>query len=370
MENQPLQFGTPQLGNVTLEQVCAEQGEPYIAVSPGNKDLMRTLKTFRGDVEVPYRETAMYCGRVRDAVIFGRSYVTHKPGSGVFMGQSPRDYEAQEFADYYASEITMEQRPRPQIAEECCFLGGMTGTDKFFGHFIFEFLYRLPAFERAGLLQHLPVVVHEEIPDEWISFIELYGVPRERIIRVPRMPAAQYKSVWVTPCPFVNIVETYAFWDDGVHDVRRKLFAKTSGTGPEKVFLGRLGAKHRRVVNEGQLWAALKARGFVYPDFTGLTASEQIRLVKSAKVIVNVFGSGTIMTHFAPENCAIIDLCPPHLAGGFGALGGAAVIGQIFGRIPTEVVKDKTKRKMDFDMKVDVPLISKVVDEELRRQGI
>ena len=357
-----------QLGQNSLKDVCAEQGEPFVPVSPGDNDLVRTLNSPRGPVQLPYRATAMFCGRVRDAVIFGRSYVTHKAGTAVFLGQSPRDYDVQEFANYYVGEIMLDQRPRPQITEECCYLGGLSGEVKFFGHFIHEFLYRLPAFERAGVLHKFPLVVHEEIEDEWLSFIELYGVPRERIIRVPRLPAAHYKSVWVTPCPNVKTKATYALWDEGIHDVRRKLLSQTEGAGADKIFIGRGNAKHRRLVNEGELWNFLKGRGFVSLDFMGMSAKEQIKLVKSAKVIVAVAGSAMVMTHFAPENCAIIELCPAHLLGGLGSLGFAGVIGQSYCRVITEVLGEKAG--LLNDMKVDMNVVRATVEDELRRQGI
>ena len=354
------------LGHVPLEAVCAEQGQPFIHISPGNKDLTRTLKCFGGDIQAPYRATPMYCGRVRDVVIFGRSYITYEPGLAVLRGQAHRDHDIGEFVRFYVNDIMQEQRSRPEVMEECCFLGGQNN----FGHFIFDFLCRLPAFERAGVLHRFPLVVHDDLDDVWLSFLELYGVARERIIKVPRLPASHYKSDWITACPNVYTSDTYSFWDDGIHDMRRKLLANSGGVGPEKVFLGRRGARHRRLVNEDELWAFLESRGFAYPDFTGLKAAEQIRQVRSAKVIVSIAGAGSTITYFAPENCAIIELCPPGIAGGFASLGGATVIGQTFGRIPTEIVKDDTKQMIDFDMTIDIAVVSQIVDGELRRQGI
>ena len=43
----------------------------------------------------------MYCGRVKEVVVFGESYVSDAPQRAVFEGQSHRNYSGQEFRSYY-----------------------------------------------------------------------------------------------------------------------------------------------------------------------------------------------------------------------------------------------------------------------------
>ncbi len=361
------------LQHVSLELVCREQGQPFRWLSKGDKSRVRILKTLDGDRQLPYRSAEMYCGRVNNVVVFGKSYVTDKSGRGVFFNQSHRNYLPQEFADYYIKEILHETRRRPVVEQECCFFGGFSGDSRYFGHFIFEFLYRLVAFDMCGALHRLPVVVYEGISDSWLSFLELYGVPKERILKVPQMPAAQFSSVWIASCPnFLSAEHHYTFWDEGVRHLRDRLRAKADTglpAGPKLVYLGRRDVRHRKTVNENDVWQFLQSRGFEYPDFMGKSAAEQIRLIGSAEVIACVGGSGTAVTPFAPDNCSIIEVLPPHLVGGLGSLGFAAVLGQSYTRLPAKIADDEVAPGIETDFEVEMESLRQYVDLALEKRS-
>ena len=346
------------LYNITLEQLCAEQSQPYAWLSRGDYTKVRILQSLPGPTTVNFRSAEMYCGRAIKVTIFGKSYVSDQVGRAVFTNQSHRNYHQQEFREFYNKEITDETSPRPVIAQECCFLGGFSGNLKYFGHFIFEFLYRLAAFEMCGVLNKFPVAVFDGLPDTWVSFIELFGLPKDRILKIPQYPAPYFENVWVASCPnFLGADEKgYAFWDDGIANTRQRLMGNAlegHPAGPRRVFLGRKDASHRRLINEEAVWQYLEAQGFEYPDFAGKSAAEQIRLVASADIIVSVGGSGSAMTHFAPGHCSIIEILPPHLVGGLGSYGFAAVIGQSFTRIPAKVIGEG-QLGLSNDMEVEV----------------
>ncbi len=354
------------LKQTSLEAYCEEQGEKFYWISNEQKVLDRTLKSLVGEVRFPSQITSMYCGRVRDSVIFGKSYVIGESGRAVFLNQSHRNYSRDEFSRYYFNDIVIERLARPLIEDECCFLGGFSGQDRYFGHFIFEFLYRLVAFEMCGVLGKYPLVVFDEIPASWMSFIELYGVPRSMIIQVPQQPCPKFKAVWIASCPnFLNSDSRYSFWDDGIHFLRKRLREKASKqfpSGPGRVFLGRKGARHRRLVNENLVWDFLSSHGFVYPDLTGEPAAEQIAAVASAEIIVSVTGSNSSMTQFAPNNVSIIDIVPPKLGGGLGSLGFAAVIGQTYTRVEANSVSSSAPSGINDDIEVDLAILSKALE--------
>lgn len=361
------------LENVSLELICREQSQPYRWLSKGDYTRGRMLQSLVGTTPVPFRSAEMYCGRVSDVVIFGKSYVTDRVGRAVFLNQSHRNYHHQEFAQYYGQEILNETAARPVIEQECCFLGGLSAELSFFGHFIFEFLYRLVAFEMCGALDRLPVAVFDTVPDSWLSFIELFGIPKERIFRVPQYPAPRFKNVWVASCPNFLAIDArqYAFWDDGIHNLRQRLIvnaAKSGPEGPKRVFLGRKGAVHRKLLNEAGVWQFLASRGFEYPDFVGKPAAEQIRAVASADVIVAVTGSGSSMTQFAPYDCSIIDILPSHIVGGLGSMGFAAVIGQTYTRAPTKVAASDQAVGINSDIEVELETMKQCVDLAMQQQ--
>lgn len=359
------------LKNVSLEDLCRAQAQPYYLLAAGDAQKERVVRTLAQPEILPFRSAPMYCGRVKDALIFGKSYVSAEPFQGVFYGQSHRDYRTEEFIKFYAKEVMNEQRPHPEITAECCFLGGLSGNMRFFGHFIFEFLYRLVAFDMVGALNRFPLVVFDDVPDAWVSFLELYGVPRERMLRIPKHPAPRFSAAWVTGCPnYLGADGTnYWLWDDGVVNMHRDLRQKAlagAPPGPKRVFIGRRDAKHRHLLNEDVLWQVLEAEGFVYPDFMGLSAAEQIRLVGSAEIILTVGGSGSTMTHFAPEFCTIIEILAPHLSGVLGSWGFAAVLNQTYSRIPAQIVNDGTEMGIDNDITVDIGLVQECVRAAIR----
>lgn len=361
------------LENISLELVCREQGQPFRWLSKGDYTKERTLHSLLGTTPVPFRSAEMYCGRASDVVIFGKSYITDKAGRAVFLNQSHRNYYPQEFVQYYSREILNETAARPVIEQECCFLGGLSAEVRFFGHFIFEYLYRLVAFEMCGVLDRLPVVVYDGVPDSWLTFIELFGIPKDRILRIPQYPAPRFSSVWVASCANFLAVDgrQYAFWDAGIHNLRQRLIvsaAKNKPEGPKRVYLGRKDAVHRKLVNETEVWQFLASRGFQYPDFVGKSAAEQIHAVASADVIVAVTGSGGSMTQFAPYDCSIIDILPPHIVGGLGSIGFAAVIGQTYTRAPTNVAQSDQAVGINSDVEVELETLKLYVDLAIHQQ--
>ncbi len=359
--------------SVPLELICDGQGQPFQYLNRGDFTLHRPLQSLISGVGVEaYRLNLAYCGRVSNAVIFGKSYVMAESKHVAFVHQSHRDYVPQEFAHYYKAQIINDTRPRPYVSEECCFLGGYSGDAKYFGHFIFEFLYRLAAFEMSGLLERFPVAVFDDVPDSWLSFIELYGVPKSRLKKISRLPAPFFRNVWTASCPNALSSAGYAFWDEGIFRMRERLLANAisaGDAGPKRIFIGRRDATHRKLLNEAEVWAFLEANGFEYVEFAGKPAAEQIRLMRSAEIAVVVSGSNGSLTPFAPRDCIIIDFLPIHIQGGLGAKGFAAVLGQIYERIPARIVDDGSKVGLSNDFDVDIEAVRRAVSLAIEFKG-
>ena len=99
------------------------------------------------------------------------------------------------------------------IEEECIFLGGMhiektpegdlVPPSPNFGHFIFEYLNRFAIFDLHGLTHKLPVVIYENLPERWIGFLELLGISRDRLIRIPEIETPAFRKVWVSSAPII-----------------------------------------------------------------------------------------------------------------------------------------------------------------------
>ena len=87
-----------------------------------------------------------------------------------------------------------------------------------FGHFLFEYLNRIAIFDVCGLANKFPVVVYDNLPDKWLGFLEMMGIPRERIIRVPVDRPPAYRKVWVSSaCHYRSTGGFYHMWGAGLH---------------------------------------------------------------------------------------------------------------------------------------------------------
>ncbi len=375
----------------TLKALCEAQGHPYWEACIDGDDLglprRRLVEPEPIEIAAPY----VYCGLVQDVHIFGRTFLYSEDSSFVFHSQSYQNHKLQGFEDCAAAFID-RRGPRlftSTIEPECIFLGGMWTEPSIhglshlsyppnFGHFIFEYLNRLAIFELYGLTSKLPVVVYETVPERWIEFLELLGIGKERLIRVPLVEAPAYRKVWVSSaCHYRDTAGKFRFWAGGLHWLRFKLFAAIGGPrirDRRRLYLGREDARWRKIVNEDEVKQLLAKYGFESLPMSRLSARAQLEAISGADVVVSATGAGAILTHFAPEHCINIVLAPRHVGTGYwGGLGGALILRQVFERLECDLVKSPERRDNSFgvdevaDYVVDVPLLQGAVEAALRR---
>jgi capsular polysaccharide biosynthesis protein len=92
--------------------------------------------------------------------------------------------------------------------------------------------------------------------------------------------------------------------------LRRIRAAAGPADGPPLVYLSRLGAPRRRLLNEGALVAAMRARGFAIFDARGMTYREQVRAFAGARVIAGPHGAAFTNMGFAPPGALVVEILP------------------------------------------------------------
>lgn len=305
----------------------------------------------------------VYCGCVDNVQIFGKSFVALDNEAFIFHCQGYRNLGMHTFEDdldIFKSH-KVNDSAHEVIDDECIFLGGMF-TEKYqggfshdlyganFGHFIFEFLNRLVMFEQLGLLNKLPVVIYDCLPSRWEGFLELMGVSKEQLVRVPIVGTPAFRRVWLSSsCHYRDSRGLYRFWGEGLSWLRSRCFASIGGakiSDRRRVYISRGDAEWRRVTNEDKVIDLLTAYGFEVPDMPKLSAHEQVELMSGAELIVSAAGAGCVMTHFAPESCIHIFMA---LKGGqqgpYGGLAGSVVMRQIFERMDCEAVESDVLKR-------------------------
>ena len=234
------------------------------------------------------------------------------------------------------------------IEDECIFLGGVSieqtpegdlvPKSPNFGHFIFEYLNRFAIFDLYGLTHKFPIVIYETVPEHWRGFLELLGISRDRIIRIPAMETQAFRKVWVSSAPHYRGSDgQFRIWGEGLHWMHARMLAAIGGPRIGKrrrLYLGRGDAKWRRVVNEAEVKALLADYGFESPQMHLMTPREQIKTISGASVVIAAGGTNAILSHFAPQHSAHILLQPRDVGTGpWGGLGAAVFLRQIYDRI-------------------------------------
>ncbi len=375
----------------TVKALCAAQKNPFYEVcgDDGNVGMARRrlIENESTDLSPPY----VYCGLVQDIQVFGRTFLYARDESVVFQCQSYQSYKLQGLEECLEAFIDRKRTElfKSYVEEECIFLGGMwtEPTDHGlghvvygpnFGHFIFEYLNRLVIFDVCGLTGKLPVVVYDTLPERWIEFITLLGVPEERLIRVPIIDTPAYRKVWVSSaCHYRDTAGKFRFWAGGLHWLRFRLLSAIGGPRIQdrrRIYIGREDARWRKIVNEDAVKHLLTRYGFEFPSLAQMSARAQIEAISGADLVVSALGAGSILTHFAPEHCINLVLAPPRVGTGFwGGLGGAIFLRQPYERIDCEAIESRDGRRDSTygvdevaDYQVDLGMLQGAVELALK----
>ncbi|SEI18962.1 glycosyltransferase 61 family protein [Tardiphaga sp. OK245] len=193
-----------------------------------------------------------------------------------------------------------------------------------FGHWIPEYLCRLPTLEQHPSFNDLPVIVDADMPASHIDYLTL--VCDRPIVQIPLGEAFRCRRLVYAPPPGFFPVELVA--GHGVPSERQNILsaptlailrervlagsasdpAFTPGARRSRLFLGRRNLRWRRLTNEVEIEAALHMVGFetAYPE--DLTLAQQIALFRDAEVIVAPNGSALLNLLFAPQGVPTVVL--------------------------------------------------------------
>ncbi len=375
----------------SVEIICAHQGNPYYELCYDQSQSSVLAKSLNGMAYLDVKAAYIYCGLVEDVHIFGRSFLYSKDDAYVFHCQSYLNYRQYAFEDCISTYIEGNRAElfRSYVEEECIFLGGAAteptpeGPSHLvygpnFGHFIFEYLGRLAIFDLYGLTARLPVVIYDCLPERWIGYLELAGIPRERLIRVPILNSPAYRKVWVSSAPQYRDSHNMArYWVAGLHWLRFRVLAAIGGPRLQdrrRLYLGRGDARWRKVANEGEVKRLLVGYGFEFPDMSRMSARAQVELMSGAELVVNTVGAGGVMLAFAPEHCIHLLFGPTGVGTGpFGGSATSSVLGHIFERIDCEAIADDGPRPLNVlgfsetaDFIIDLGVLKEKVEAVLK----
>lgn len=185
------------------------------------------------------------------------------------------------------------------IEVPCAHLGG----DHNYCHWITRNMVKLGVLEGTPF-ESLPLLVNADLRRHQQEFLELLAIPEERLIRLER-PALAHIRRLVVPTNVTNHIKMGI----GTQWLRRHLAHCMDDAPPgDLLFVSREDARVRRLLNEDELFAALKPLGFESVLPGAMPVREQIRRFSRAKIIIGAHGAALGNMVFAQPGIRLIEL--------------------------------------------------------------
>lgn len=184
-----------------------------------------------------------------------------------------------------------------------------------YGHFLLDCLPTLALCADRNLLRQYPAIAPHL--NQWQRELVQMLLGHEQIGRDGVLREVCAPIVRVDDCLFTNCMDHFLHNPNAPLDrVRERILAKAPApTGHRRVYLSRHGDKKRELVNELELEAALRERGFtvVRPERFG--PAEQVALLRDAEVVVSATGAGLANCLFLKPGCKVFEIIPTNFTG-------------------------------------------------------
>ena len=200
------------------------------------------------------------------------------------------------------------QLAKPQVLKGKTLVLASTGGDTYF-HWMTDVLPRIRLAQMAGqefssfdriLVNGLDQPFQKESLARW-------GLPPGRCQRLPAREGALLLENAILPSlpgvPGVIPAESV--------DFLRGAFAGPRSAAAKKIFIGRKGAKHRPLVEEGEISARLAEKGFQPVKCEGLSIQAQAEIFSSAEIIVGAHGAALTNLVFCRPGTRVVELFSP-----------------------------------------------------------
>ncbi|MGB3535962.1 MAG: tetratricopeptide repeat protein [Microcoleaceae cyanobacterium] len=201
--------------------------------------------------------------------------------------------------------------PLQKIEGSVAVLSGLSGHIYF--HWMVDILPRIELLRRSGINldqidKFLVNSIHLPFQRETLQKL---GIPLNKILESDQFPHIQATQLIVPS--FAGYLGWLEPW--GI-DFLRKTFLtpeiKAKSGYPERVYISRKNARHRRVLNETKVLEELSKYGFVSIQLESLSFTEQVALFSQAKVIIAPHGSGLTNIVFCNKLAKVAEFVSPH----------------------------------------------------------
>jgi len=182
-----------------------------------------------------------------------------------------------------------------------------------YGHVILESLPRILGLHSPECLQLDSVDVHicSLAAPQWRPLLEALIPPNARLCPSPANSRVRCRSAIALPVISGDIVgHIRREWLSHFRAAATRAWGPADASQPRRIYVSRRQATHRRILNEAELIASLRALGFVVVALETLSLAEQYKLFATAEVVVAPHGAGLTNLIHAPAGCSLVELFP------------------------------------------------------------
>ena len=198
-----------------------------------------------------------------------------------------------------------------------------------FGRWMLDLLPRYLAASLSGALPPVPVLVDQRLPPTQRRCLELMLPAGVDIVALPPFAVARVRRLWCTPSQMVMPLprkrDVHRKWDCEAASperlaalvremVRRAEPVAMVPTGQERVYLAHKPISSGGPVNSAEIRAAAASRGFAVLDPAELDFSEQVRLLRHARLVIGQHSSALPLALFARPGTRLCYLSDPDVS--------------------------------------------------------
>ena len=367
-----------------IRDYCNEQGLPFYVYQSPRIDLTLFVPIIGEIRPTPVGRSYVFCAGLNDVIVYGIDALTITPNNNILFhhlcswhyntdGVLSPLVSRREGDDFYV-ELGANIG---NVDVECVYTGHSDIAN--FGHLLWQGLARLAVINEEPELAQLPVAVPDHLPPRMYEFYDLLGYTADRRVLYKVGQPTRFKKLWMPSLPFYrgNIGDGLPYiWDKAIWFLRDRLTRGMTRQHPGRrvrLFIGRDGARYRKILNFDEVAAILSEKGFIEFNPADFPAKEQIRLFSAAEIIVFAAGGASSVPLLAASDCVLVELLPKGVeffVGGAPTY--AAVTRQPLERIfgdaffapenpSAEKAKTESLHNRDKDFKVPLDYFSKTV---------
>jgi tetratricopeptide (TPR) repeat protein/capsular polysaccharide biosynthesis protein len=201
--------------------------------------------------------------------------------------------------------------PLQKIDGSVAVLSGLSGHIYF--HWMVDILPRIALLKRSGInLNQIDkfMVNSIRLPFQRETLQKL-GIPLNKVLESDQFSHIQAKQLIVPSfAGYLGWLEPWAI------DFLRQQFLtpdiKATSDYPQRIYISRAHARHRRVLNETEVMEKLSQYGFVSIQLETLSFTEQVGLFSQAEAIIAPHGSGLTNIMFCHPSAQVAEFVSPH----------------------------------------------------------